>query len=221
MPDELQAVLFDMDGTLVDTERLWRQAVQEECRELGLVLTDADLPYVLGRAIEDTAAHVASRRPGHADPVRLAAALERRFTRLVRAGAVPLPGAERLLAQLAASGVPTALVSASPRPVVDTVLAVLGRPGFAVTVAARETPRTKPFPDPYQAALTALGTDPAACVAIEDSPAGIASAEAADLTVLAVPSLTPVSAAPGRSVVPSLLDVNPGLLRALAAARAR
>ncbi|MFE1410950.1 HAD family hydrolase [Streptomyces sp. NPDC058746] len=217
MSTELQAVLFDMDGTLVDTERLWRRAVEEEALGLGLALADEDLPFVLGRAIADTAAHLASRAGGRAEPGRLGAALERRFTALVRGQVVPLPGALELLAALHAAGVPTALVSASPRPVVDTVLGALGPHGFTLSVAEGETPRTKPYPDPYRAALAALGATPAACVAVEDTPTGVASAEAAGCTVLAVPSLAAITPGPRRTVVRSLLEVDPALLRRLAA----
>ncbi|KQX56380.1 hydrolase [Streptomyces sp. Root66D1] len=208
-----------MDGTLVDTERLWRRTVEEEAVRLGLTLTDTDLAYVLGRAVDDCAAHLAARAPGRTETARLGASLERRFTELVRGEVGPLPGAVELLAAARAEGVPTALVSASPRSVVDTVLDTLGRHWFTVTVAEGETPRTKPFPDPYLAALTALGTAPGSCVAVEDTPTGVASAEAAGCHVVAVPSLTPVPPAPRRTVVGSLLDVDLALLRRLAATR--
>ena len=220
-PSGLQAVLFDMDGTLVDTEGLWQQAVAAEAALLDLALGPDDQPFILGRAAEDTAAHLCERRlaTGIRTPVSwLRAELERRFADLVRARVVPLPGALALLDELAAAGVPAALVSASPRHVVDIVLDALGRHRFAVTVAAGETPRTKPAPDPYLAAAGALGVDPAHCVAVEDTPTGIASAEAAGCAVLAVPSATPIEPARRRTVVRSLLDADLTLLRTLARA---
>ncbi|MEV5968417.1 HAD-IA family hydrolase [Streptomyces sp. NPDC051921] len=221
----LQAVLFDMDGTLVDTEGLWWEAVEQVA---GRPLTEADRPDVLGRPVEHTAAWLAAAGGVTADsgvPVpadELAAALHREFADRVRAGVVPRPGALALLAALARDGVPTALVTASPRAVADTVLGALGAlgaPEFAVSVTADDTGRTKPEPDPYLAACRALGVDPAHCVAVEDTPTGVASAEAAGCVVLAVPSVTPIDAAPGRTVLDGLTDVTPDRLRAVAGRR--
>lgn len=206
----LQAVLFDMDGTLVDTERLWCEAVEQVA---GRTLTDADQPEVLGRPVEHTADWLA--RTTGASAADLAAALHREFAARVRTGIVPRPGALALLDALARDGVPTALVTASPRAVADTVLDALGASRFAVSVTADDTGRTKPAPDPYLAACRALGVDPAACVAVEDTQTGVSSAEAAGCAVLAVPSLAPIDAAPGRTVRDSLVGVTPAALRAM------
>ncbi|MFE7561526.1 HAD family hydrolase [Kitasatospora sp. NPDC057500] len=182
------AVLFDMDGTLVDTEQLWWQAAAELADELHHPLTDADAPEVLGQAIEHTAAHL-HRVSGTSLPeAELATRLGDSFAGKVAAETVPRPGALALLASLRDARVPTALVSASPRRVVDLVLSTLGRDWFAVTLAAEDTPRTKPAPDPYLAAASLLGLDPAVCIAVEDTPTGVASATAAGCAVLAVPS---------------------------------
>lgn len=200
----LQAVLFDMDGTLVDTERLWWEAVEQVA---GRPLTEADEPEVLGRPVEHTAGWLAAGtgRPAAA----LAAGLHREFADRVRTGIVPRPGALDLLDALAAAGVPTALVTASPRAVADLVLDALGPGRFAASVTADDTARTKPAPDPYLAACRALGVDPAACVAVEDTETGVASAEAAGCAVLAVPSLAPIGGAPGRTVRDTLVGVTP------------
>jgi HAD superfamily hydrolase (TIGR01509 family) len=209
----LQAVLFDMDGTLVDTERLWWEAVEQVAAGLGRDLTAHDQPEVLGRPVEHTAAWLAAATSRPATDVT--DALHREFTDRVRAGIVPRPGALDLLNALAHDGVPTALVTASSRAIADTVLAALGAHPFAVSVTADDTERTKPAPDPYLAACRTLGADPARCVAVEDTPTGVSSAEAAGCAVLAVPSLAPIDTAPGRTVLASLEGVTPQRLRAM------
>ncbi|MFI0545034.1 HAD-IA family hydrolase [Streptomyces sp. WSLK1-3] len=212
----LQAVLFDMDGTLVDTERLWWEAVEQVAAR---PLTEADRPDVLGRPVEHTAAWLAASTGTPA--AALAETLHREFADRVRTGAVPRPGALDLLDALARERIPTALVTASPRAVADTVLAALGASRFAVSVTADDTEHTKPAPDPYLAACRALGVQPSGCVAVEDTETGVRSAEAAGCAVLAVPSLAPIEAAPGRTVLTGLEDVTVTRLRALLPYRLR
>lgn len=210
----LGAVLFDMDGTLVDTEVLWWRTAEDTAAGLGHTLTGADAPEVVGRAVEDTAAHLV-RVSGGGDPYEVAQALTADFFRRVEAGAPLRPGAGRLLAALEAEGVPFALVSASPRVVVDCVVGgSLARVPFAFTLSADDTARTKPHPDPYRAAAERLGRAPGTCVAVEDSPDGAASAEAAGCPVLVVPSLLDVPASPSRTFATSLESVTPAILRA-------
>lgn len=208
------AVLFDMDGTLVDTEVLWWETACEVAAGLGHRLTDADAPEVVGRAVADTAAHLIGVTGGDSSALpRTAAELTDSFFRKVDAGAPLRPGAAELLASLEAAGVPFALVSASPRSVVDAVVAgSLAGVDFAFTLSADDTVRTKPHPDPYRAAAERFAADPAACVAVEDSPDGTASADAAGCAVLVVPSLLPVAPGRARTFARSLEEVDLGVL---------
>ncbi|WP_284440288.1 HAD family hydrolase [Streptomyces vilmorinianum] len=211
----LAAVLFDMDGTLVDTEVLWWDATEEIAARLGHRLTHTDAPEVVGRAVEDTAAHLV-RITGAPDRDGVVTALTTAFQERVDEGAPLRPGAGRLLADLEQEGVPFALVSASPRSVVDSVVGgALARVPFAFTLSADDTDRTKPHPDPYRAAARRLGASPEACVAIEDSPDGAASADAAGCRVLVVPSLLPVPSGQRRTFADSLEDVSLDELRSL------
>ncbi|MCK2212206.1 HAD family phosphatase [Actinomadura sp. ATCC 31491] len=196
MRSDPDAVLLDLDGTLVDTEGLWWEAAAAVAASLGRRLTRADVPHVLGRTAADTAAHLL---PGPA-PDGAGALAERLIDDYAArlAGDVPvMPGAHALLTGLAAAAIPTALVSASPRRVVDLLLPRL-RHAFHLVITDEDTTRGKPHPDPYLEAARRLGAAPGRCVAIEDSPAGVAAATAASCRVLVA----------GPSGLPSLARVR-------------
>ncbi|GAA2401462.1 HAD family hydrolase [Nonomuraea africana] len=193
------AVLFDMDGTLVDTEGLWWEAAADVAASLGRELGPADLPHVLGRTVEDTAGHLAPD-----DVARVSDRLTESFADRIRRGVRVVPGARELLRALTTRAVPTALVSASPRSIVELVLPSLGH-RFEVVLAAEDTVRGKPYPDPYLEAARLLEADPRRCVALEDSPTGVAAATTAGCDVLVVsaesglPALADVIRRTGRS----------------------
>ncbi|WP_182908691.1 HAD family phosphatase [Microbispora sp. H13382] len=207
------AVLFDMDGTLVDTEGLWWDACVEVADGLGSPLGEADREELYGLSVEDAALHITAALDTTGGPGALAveAMLTDAFTVRLESGVTTLPGAVALLEALRAAGIPAGLVSASPRPVVDLVLETVGGHRFRLSVAAGDSARNKPAPDPYLAAAARLGVDPAACVAIEDSPTGVASARAAGCAVIAVGLL----GGSGVTAVPTLESVDLPLLRRL------
>jgi HAD superfamily hydrolase (TIGR01509 family) len=205
----LQAVLLDMDGTLVDTEGYWWAAEVEVFGDLGHVLDDEHREVVVGGPMSRALGHLISVTGARTTLGELSVLVNRRFAQLIASGDVPLmPGARRLLTELAAHRVPTALVSASHRHIIDVVLRCLGPEHFAFSVAGDEVTRTKPHPDPYLIAAGRLGADPARCVVVEDTATGVASAEGAGCRVLAVPSLVPIEPAAGRTVLASLEQVD-------------
>ncbi|MBB5076284.1 HAD family hydrolase [Nonomuraea endophytica] len=183
MPSDLPAaVLFDMDGTLVDTEGLWWQATADVAESLGHGgLGPEDVPHVLGRSVEDTAAHLAP-----ADAGAVAVRLTDAFAERIAGGIDLIPGALDLLRELTAAGVPTALVTASPRSIVERVLPNLDGHRFDLVITAEDSSRGKPYPDPYLKAARLLGVRPQECVAVEDSPTGIAAATSAGCRVVVV-----------------------------------
>jgi len=203
-----EAVMFDMDGLLIDSEPLWLEAETAVMARLGADWTTADQAQLLGGSLVRTVRYLLGKATRPASPGQVAEWLMTRVTELIRDRGVPLrPGARKLLAEVAAAGLPHALVTSSERGFMDAVLARTGL-RFDVRVCADDVSMTKPDPEPYLLAAKLLGADPARCVALEDSPNGVASAQAAGCRVIAVPSLIPIEPAPGRTVVRSLADLR-------------
>jgi HAD superfamily hydrolase (TIGR01509 family) len=211
----LQAVLLDMDGTLVDTEGSWWDAESEAFAELGHELRDEWREVVVGGPMTRSAGFLIEATGADITVEELTVLLNEKFTERLRRGVQLLPGARRLLAELRMHGVPAALVSASHRAVVDEMLVWLGPENFRLTVAGDELTRTKPHPDPYLTAASGLGAEPGRCAVVEDTVTGVTAGEAAGCRVLAVPSVAPVEPAPGRTVVESLEEVNLAFLRSM------
>lgn len=211
-----RAVLLDMDGTLVDTEDFWWDAEVEVFGALGHVLSEEHREVVVGGPMTRSAGYLIEVTGADITLDEVRSLLNSAFLRRLDQGVPLMPGARRLLTELAAHRVPTALVSASHREVIDRMLRSLGAEFFATTVAGDELARTKPHPDPYLTAALRLGAEPARCVAVEDTATGVASAEAAGCRVLAVPSVAAIPPAAGRTVVDSLEAVDLAFLRGLA-----
>jgi HAD superfamily hydrolase (TIGR01509 family) len=215
--DGLAAVLFDMDGLLVDTEPLWFETEREVMARLGAPWTESDQEYLLGGSMERTVSYLLAKATRSASRAEVARwMLDGMLTRAAQGRILVCPGARELLAEVRAASIPYALVTSSQRAFADAVLAGAGF-HFPVTVTGDDVSNTKPAPDPYLLAAKLLDAAPEQCVALEDSPNGAASATAAGCHVIAVPSLLPIPPSPGRLVVPSLTDLTLSTLRALAA----
>lgn len=218
-----QAVFFDMDGLLVDSEPLWLEVETEVMERLGGDWSSADPTCLVGGSLQHTVSYMLrlAKRPFPPEVVSewLLDGMAARVRRAAADGGVRvMPGARELLAELAAHGVPRALVTSSHRRVMRALLEGIGIADegiFATTVCAQDVRRTKPHPEPYLTAARRLGVDPARCVVLEDSVNGVVAGEAAGCRTIAVPAVVPVPKAPGRTVVSSLRDVDVAVLRGL------
>jgi HAD superfamily hydrolase (TIGR01509 family) len=205
---ELAAVLFDMDGTLLDSEKVWDVALADLAHYLGGELSDAARRRMVGSSLARSITIMHDDLRIDADPECSGAYLLERAAELFRTALVWKPGARELLVAVHQAGVPAALVTSTHRRLTEIALDTLGREYFEATVCGDEVAHPKPAPDPYLRAAELLGVPPADSVAIEDSPLGIASAEAAGCVILAVPSEVPLQPVPGRTVVPTLVGVT-------------
>lgn len=215
---ELAAVLWDMDGTLVDTEPFWLIAERELVESSGATWNPAILPHMIGSALP-TSARLLQDWFGLTMPAPeiIDTLMDAVIHRMVTDGVPWRPGALELLTALGDAQVPCALVTMSWQRMVDVVLEQLPDGTFAAVITGDAVSRGKPHPEPYLTAATALGVDVGRCVAIEDSTPGVASAEAAGARVLAVEAHVPLPPAPGRSRMTSLAGVGVADLARIAA----
>jgi HAD superfamily hydrolase (TIGR01509 family) len=211
------AVLFDMDGLLVDSEPVWYDVESAVVARLGGVWTPADQAACIGGTMAASSRYIIERTGASVSADELSEEMVDEMVVRFRRDLPLHDGALPLLDALAERGVPVGLVSSSYRRLVDAALEQLGTDRFDVTVAGDEVTHGKPDPEPYLTACERLGVDPTRTVVLEDADTGVRSAEAAGCLVVAVPSVGRIEAAPRRHVVPSLSGVTADWLLGLAA----
>ncbi|QEW03002.1 HAD family hydrolase [Microbacterium lushaniae] len=214
------AVLWDMDGTLVDTEPYWMAAETPLVERFGGTWSHEQALQLVGRGLSDSARVLQDAGVKMSIPDIIDALTDSVMASLAANGVPFRPGARELLADLRAQGVKTALVTMSVRRMADSVVERIDFDAFDVVIAGDEATRPKPYPDAYLQACTMLGVDPADTVAIEDSPNGLRAAVASGAVSLGVPLLLSLTGVGAHELWPTLDGRTTDDLRALHAAHA-
>ncbi|WP_448851917.1 HAD family hydrolase [Corynebacterium sp. 335C] len=187
----MDAILWDMDGTLIDTEPLWGRATYALSEELGGPLTPEAREKTIGGSGPNTVRVISEHLGTTLGEDETAAAIRRLFDlfiRELRAGGAPMrPGAAELLREARAAGLPSILVTNTVRRLADEEIAIIGPELFDATLCGDEVPHGKPAPDLYLRAAEVAGAAPDACLAVEDSFTGTTAAVAAGCRVLGAP----------------------------------
>ena len=181
------AVVFDMDGVLIDSEQVWAAAREELARETGGRWAEDTQARMMGMSSPEWSRYMHDELGVPMEPAEISGAVVERLERRYREHLPLLPGAREAVERSAARW-PLAVASSSNRPLIDLVLDLAGLARFfRVTVSSEEVARGKPAPDVYLEAARRLDVDPDSCTAVEDSTNGILAAHAAGMRVIAVP----------------------------------
>ncbi len=209
------AVLWDMDGTIIDTEPYWIAEETSLVEHAGGTWSEAQGMEMVGNDLRHSAQIMLDRTPitGSSDDV--VDALLSGVIQRVRAHMPWRPGARELIDELRVAGVPMALVTMSWQPLAQALVQRLPTDTFATVVTGDAVPRGKPHPDPYLIAAQRLGVDPADCIAIEDSPTGVRAAVAAGVPTVAVAHMVQVEPTAGALSCDTLEGMRLADLRAL------
>lgn len=202
-----QGIFFDMDGLLVDTEPYWLQTERELMAEFGVHWRSEDQLFCLGGPMEKVGRYMSDLAESKQSPEWFASELidrmAEKFTLIS-----PMPGISQLLSEISKNHIPAALVSASPRRLVDAVLASIPNHPFALSISADDVVRGKPHPDPYLKAATLLQVAIENSLILEDSPTGVTAARASGAWVVAVPHIAPIAPAQRSVVIETLAGAS-------------
>ncbi|MFC3440655.1 HAD family hydrolase [Sphingobium rhizovicinum] len=216
LPDPIRAVIFDMDGTLLETEAVHRNAFAQTAQALGWPMSEALLLSMVGIHRDENERMLAEHMGPDFPLARFYADSDALFEAAVDAGIPLRPGALLLLDHLAQAGIPMALATSTAAPYAQQRLEKTGLLRyFDVIVTRSDVERPKPHPEPYLLAAQRLGVDAAHAVAVEDSYAGVRSATAAGIATVMVPDLLPPTeelVMACAQVLPSLTDLRDLLL---------
>lgn len=208
----MKAICFDMDGLLVETESLWMKSETKVMADMGVTWTQEDQLHCLGGPLARVGQYMVSLA-GYGNPTEVVEHLVDTTEMLFRSEPLHwMPGVPELLKAAHAAGIPTALVSASPRRLMNAVLEHvvedLGSIMFATTVSANDVTRTKPDPQPYLLACLRLQVDPSEVVVLEDSPTGVQAGLAAGAKVVGVPDMATIEPRENLTVIKSIADID-------------
>jgi len=209
------AVLWDMDGTLVDSEEYWLASEQSLAQEFNGSWDVQDGLGLIGMSLYDSTKVMKAKMGLELEPEEI---IERLTDDVVAQLAVSIPwrpGAQELLRELKKRGVKTALVTMSMKRMAESVANQIPFKAFDVIVAGDMVLKGKPDPEPYLLAAQLLGVAPEDCVAFEDSHTGLTSAEAAGTKAIGITNIVPLPELPGRIIWPTLEGVRLRDLRKL------
>ena len=202
------AVLWDMDGTLIDSEHYWLSSEQELAESWGAQWTAEDGEKLIGMSLYESTEIVKEKLGIDISPAEITEILTNSVTLKLEKQIIWRPGVLELMADLQAKGIKTALVTMSMRRMALSVAERLPTGHFDVVVAGDDVTRGKPHPEPYLRAAELLGVDIRDCVAIEDSLTGLTSAEASGAIAIGVPNIVLLPEQEGRIIWPTLLGLT-------------
>lgn len=205
---KLAAVLWDMDGTLVDSEHYWLSSEQELAASFGKKWTEQDGLNMIGMSLYESSTIMKQQLELPASSQEIIDQLTNSVISKLDKALPWRPGAEQILRAVKRAGIPTALVTMSMRRNAEAVVERMGFDAFDVIIAGDQVENGKPHPEPYQKAAAALGVNIADCIAFEDSTTGLRSAEASGAVAIGIPNLVAIPELPGRIIWPTLVGLS-------------